>query len=200
MVERIIQPTMQAGMIAEEKIVTVLFADLCGFTALSEGMTPPHVAMLLNSVFDKLTEIVFEFDGTLDKFMGDGMMAFFGAPSTLDGHETKAVAAAWKMRDAVARLNTDFRLQQPVRIRYGINSGPVVVGDIGSQQRRDYTVIGDTVNVASRLEGLSQPDEIIVGEPTWTAARERFEFEELPPVQVKNRKQPVQPYRVVGPR
>jgi adenylate cyclase len=199
-VARVIQTTSTAGMIAEQRVVTVLFADLVGFTSMSETRTPTEVAELLNGVFDRLTDAVFEHEGTLDKYMGDGMMAFFGAPSPDPQHALKAARAAWDMQLALTAINQEQGLQPPVRMRVGLNTGSVIVGDIGSRKRRDYTVVGDTVNVASRLEGVAKPGQVVIGEATREAIGDAFELELLEPVQVKGRTEPVVPARLVAPR
>jgi adenylate cyclase len=125
-------------------------------------------------------------------------MAFFGAPLPLPDHAWRAVAAAVRMQELLAELNSYAR-DRRLQMRIGINSGPVVVGDIGSPQRRDYTVIGDVVNTASRLESsVALPDEVVIGEETWRRVRGRFDCEPLEPARLKGKRQLVQPYRVLG--
>ncbi len=149
--------------------VTVLFADLVGFTALSERLPPGEVARLLDIFFTGAVEAVFAAGGTLDKFIGDCIMAFFGAPIAQVDHAQRAVAAAIGMREALARGNTERLAQglEPLECRIALNSGPVVVGDVGSARRVDYTVLGNTVNVAARLEqGVARPGDIVLGQET----------------------------------
>ncbi len=200
-VDRILQApgTTAPGMVTEEGDVTVLFADLKGFTGMAEQLPSAQVIGVLNQVFERLTEAVFQLDGTLDKFRGDGMMAFFGAPLPLKDHAERAVEAALRMQESLRDLNRQTNSLSDLRIRIGINSGQVVVGDIGTPQRKDYTVIGDAVNVASRLESdIAQPGQIVIGETTRAAIDGLFETEPLAPVQLKGKAQSVQPHLVRG--
>ncbi len=185
-------------MIAEERTVTMVFSDLIGFTSISEHMEPQEVAQLLNAIFERLTDAVFLFEGTLDKYMGDGMMAFFGAPVVQDDHAARAIRAGLLMQKGLEELNRDMGFPTPVGMRVGINTGPVVVGDIGSPKRRDYTVIGDAVNIASRLESsVSKEGEVIVGEATYEACKDLFEFVPLGKKSLKGKELNVETYRVV---
>ena len=150
---------------AQDREITVLFADLVGFTTLSETLPPAQVAALLNRFFSAMTDAIFSEDGTVDKFIGDAILAVFGAPVEQHDHARRAVRAAQAMRRAVARLNADGG--RPLRVRYAINSGVAIAGDVGSARRREYTVLGDVVNTASRLESLAEPDQIIVSRATY---------------------------------
>lgn len=185
-------------MVADEGDVTVLFADLTGFTSLAETMPPKEVVELLNQIFERLTEEVFALEGTLDKFRGDGMMAFFGAPLAMPDHAARAVDCALQMQRRLAELNAETSDRPQIAMRIGINSGNVVVGDIGSPQRKDYTVIGDVVNTASRLESaVAKPGQVVMGHATYEHVQSAFECYELPEVPVKGRKQLVKPYLAV---
>jgi adenylate cyclase len=200
-VERVIKSasSSESGMVAEEGDVTVLFADLSGFTELAERLHASQVAQLLNHVFERLTEVVFAYDGTLDKFSGDGMMAFFGAPLPLPDHAKRAVEAALGMQDAIEELNIESLYGHKLSLRIGLNSGLVVVGDIGSPQRKDYTVIGDVVNTASRLESfVAEPGQIIVGPTTRELIRDHFQLQELEAAYLKGKTHAVQPHLVLG--
>ena len=200
-VERIIaDPEAGMGsMVADEGDVSVLFADLTGFTTMAERLPPSEVVLILNQVFERLTSAVFALDGTLDKFRGDGMMAFFGAPLPMADHAERAVEAALQMQEALARLNEAREGVRPIKMRIGVNSGSVVVGDIGSPARKDYTVIGDVVNVASRLESsVALPGQIVIGESTWEAVRHAYTAEALDEVMLKGKRKGVRPYRVTG--
>jgi adenylate cyclase len=196
--ERVIAAGDQVPMIADKEEVTVLFSDLKGFTTLSEKLAPNDVVDVLNLIFGRLTEAVFHHQGTLDKFMGDGMMAFFGAPLRSPDHARQAVRAAREMLAALNDFNRGRPSEPPIGIRIGINTGPVIVGDIGSRTRKDYTVIGDTVNVASRLESsVAKTNEIVVGPATRAALGDEFVCEQLPPQTLKGRIEPIQPFRVL---
>ncbi len=195
------QGTAAEEMLAEEREVTVLFADLSGFTAASEKLTPPDVVKMLNRLFGKLATAVFDYRGTLDKFMGDGMLAFFGAPIDAADHQERAVRAALMMQQSVALLNADMPPDRHVRVRIGMNSGPAVVGEMGSPERHDYTVIGDTVNLASRLESsVAKPGQIVLGPTLGEAVKHVVSLERLPPVKLKGKELPVEPWLVLGLR
>ena len=202
-VEEILRASAPAvqGMNAHERDVTVLFADLKGFTSMAEDMRSAEVIQILNRVFERLTEVVFDLNGTLDKFRGDGMMAFFGAPLSMPDHAARAVEAALRMQEALRDLNRSHRSLCDLRMRIGINSGAVVVGDIGSPDRKDYTVIGDVVNIASRLESsVAESEQVVVGESTWERVREQFRAEPLPSVRLKGKQRDVEPYLILGRR
>ncbi len=200
-VERILRAGDDGLMLADKENVTILFTDLSGFTSLSEKLPPDKVVELLNSVFTRLTDTVFRHQGTLDKFIGDGMLAFFGAPLPQPDHALRAVRAAWEMLAAIAALNHENPESPPIAVRIGINSGPVVVGDIGSLTRKEYTVIGDTVNVASRLEStVAAANQIAIGPATFESVRLEFDCQPLEPVRLKGKSEPIQPYRVLGPQ
>ena len=185
-------------MLAEEKDVTVLFADLSGFTTMSERLGPGEVALFLNSIFGRMTEIIFQHEGTLDKFIGDAIMAVFGAPLTQDDHAQRAIRAALNMQAALVELNSSGLYDLPIGMRIGLNSGLVVAGDIGAPDRKDYSVIGDTVNVASRLESsVAESGQVVVGPRTQALAKDTFRFEALPEIRLKGKERTIQPYRVL---
>jgi adenylate cyclase len=191
----------ESRMVTSEREVTVLFCDLHRFTRIAESLLPAEVAALLNGIFDELTQIVFELNGTLDKFTGDGLVAFFGAPFEQEDHARRAVLAAMRMRDAIARLDEQREIEFPLRMRFGINSGKVIAGDIGAAIRCDYTVLGDVVNVASRLEStVAQPGEVVIGAATRALLDDEFECEELAEATIRGRVRTERPFRVVGLR
>ena len=184
-------------MLAEERIVTVLFCDLVGFTRMAESMEPNQVALMLSEVFEALTEEIFRFGGTLDKFMGDSVMAFFGAPIEQPDHAERAVHAAIAMQRCIQSLDADRPLLCGLQLRVGVNTGPVVVGDIGALRHRDYTVIGDTVNVASRLESaVASGGQIVVGPETRARLGATIRASALEPVPLRNREEPLQAFLI----
>jgi adenylate cyclase len=186
----------------EEVEGTVLFADLAGFTGLSEHMAPQALIRLLNEYFSPLTDIILAQGGTLDKYIGDAIMAFWGAPLPASDHGVRACRAALDMQAAMARLTADWQARGLPRLhtRMGLHSGPLVVGNVGSRERFDYTVLGDTVNLASRLEGVNKVygSSIIVSENTHRLAAGAFLMRQLDVVQVKGRAQPVAIYEPLG--
>ncbi|MGO8749859.1 MAG: adenylate/guanylate cyclase domain-containing protein [Thermoguttaceae bacterium] len=192
-----LEGTMHAG----EYEVSVLFADLTGFTSIAEGMSAAEAVQLLNAVFERLAAAVFQNDGTLDKYIGDALMAVFGAPVRQEDHAMRAVNTALLMRQSLQDLNGSRGAGPALKMRYGINSGRVIAGDIGSSLRKEYTVIGDAVNVACRLEAaVAQPDEIVIGPATFEQVKELFQCESIAEVQLKGKRQSIRPYRVLGPK
>jgi adenylate cyclase len=169
--------------------VTVLFADLRGFTTLAEATTPEAVVDLLNRCFTVMSEVIFRHGGTLDKYIGDGVMALFGAPYATERDAVKAVRAAIDIQRAVVGLNAERRAAglREIGVGIGINTGSAIVGFIGSDTRLDYTAIGDTVNTAARLEHLAQAGQIIISEHTMQAVDASVSYRVLDAVQVKGR-------------
>jgi adenylate cyclase len=161
--------------------VTALFADVRNFTTLSETSTPELIVNLLNQYFSMVSEIIFKHSGTLDKYIGDGLMALFGAPYASELDAIKAVRAAVEMQRAMVAFNERLRAGNlpPIQIGIGVNTGPAIVGYIGSEARLDYTAIGDTINTASRLEGLAQPSQIVISENTMQSLDETFKVRSL---------------------
>jgi class 3 adenylate cyclase len=143
---------------ADRKRACVLFSDIRGFTKRGEGMQPERLVSMLNQYFSAMAEVVHKHHGTVDKFIGDGLMAFFGAPEPLASPERNAFEAAQEMLLRLAEVNAELARQgeDPLKIGIGLHSGEIVVGHIGSRERHNYTAIGDVVNVASRLEGLTK--------------------------------------------
>jgi len=190
----------RAAQIASREI-TILFADIRGFTRMAESMDPTALHDYLNTVLTAMTDVVHRHGGTVDKYIGDAVMAFWGAPLDDPRHAEHAVAAAIAMQDEARRLSADFLMRglPPLAIGVGVNSGIAQVGDMGSAARRTYTAIGDPVNLAARLESLTKQYEvpIIVGEATARACPER-QFEELGPVQIQGRTDRVRVYLPAG--
>jgi adenylate cyclase len=183
----------------EECEVSVLFGDLCGFTPLAATMDPVEVAEVLNGVFEQLTHALFLYGGTLDKYMGDAVMAIFGAPLVQPNHAERAIRAALRMQELLDEFNLGRPHAKPLQIRIGINSGSAVCGDIGSPIQKGYTVIGDVVNVASRLESsVAQAGQVVVGPSTYERVKTAFDCRPLPEVQLRGKEEPIRPYLVVG--
>jgi adenylate cyclase len=178
--------------------VVVFFSDIRGFTSMSEDMVPDEIARLLTEYFTEMVEIVFKHGGTLDKFMGDAIMALWGAPIAHEDDADRAMRAALEMQELLGELNSKWASEgrQQVNIGIGINFGEVFAGNIGSQQRLEYTVIGDAVNVASRLCSKARGGDIMVSEPLMRALRTPPPLEALEPIELKGKAKAVPVYRV----
>jgi adenylate cyclase len=181
--------------------MTVLFTDVRDFTSIAEGMAPEQLSLLMNRFLSPMTQAIHQHRGTIDKYMGDAIMAFWGAPVADKQHATHAVQAALAMTNALASLQDDFAAQgwPAMRIGIGLNSGDMVVGNMGSTFRMAYTVLGDAVNLGSRLEALTKyyAVSIIVSEDTKMLATD-FAYRELDRVRVKGRDKPLAIYEVIG--
>ncbi len=178
--------------------VVVLFSDIRGFTALSEQMRPDEIASLLTEYFSEMVEIVFEHGGTLDKFIGDAVMALWGAPVSRPGDADRATRAAIAMQQRIDRLNAEWsrRGRRTIAVGIGINVGEVFAGNIGSGRRLDYTVIGDSVNTAARLCAEAGPGEILVSEALYRQLAAPPPVHTLTPLPLRGKAQAVQVYSV----
>jgi adenylate cyclase len=176
---------------------TIVFTDIIGFTHLSEKMPPREINMILNHYFTRMTDIVFERGGTLDKYIGDGLMAIFGAPMEKDDDPVRAIQAAKDMRESLAEMMDKTGSDRKFNIRTGINTGRVVAGSIGSPKRMDYTVLGDAVNTASRLESIAAPNQILIGEETYRRVKGGFEIREVGARKVKGKSAEIMVYEVL---
>jgi class 3 adenylate cyclase len=161
----------------ERKLVTVMFADISGYTALTEKIDPEHARDLLNACFEQLVPIVERYGGTIDKFVGDEIMALFGAPVEHENDAERACAAALGMMEEISAFNRAHNTD--LGLHFGINTGRVVAGEVGTSQRHDYSVMGHAVNLAARLEDASARGQIFVGAQTQQMAAPFFEFEEV---------------------
>ncbi|MDJ0621174.1 MAG: adenylate/guanylate cyclase domain-containing protein [Calothrix sp. MO_192.B10] len=179
----------------QEKEISILFADIVGFTAISERFTPSQIAELLNNLFEEMLQEIFTYGGTLDKYIGDCIMAFFGAPEPQADHAERAVNAAKGMLSRLQTLNHNGFWQEPLQLRIAINSGKAVVGDVGSSQRVDYTALGATINLASRMEGICPPSECVIGEDTYRLLSQPDDFQEMGYYRFKGINRPVCVYR-----
>jgi len=192
------QETKESIMEAKELEATVLFTDIVGFTPLSEKMEPKDVNTLLNRHFSMMTDIIFEQDGTLDKYIGDSLMAVFGAPFGKDNDAERAVTAAIKMREALETEKKADSREKELNIRIGINTGQITAGNIGSPKRMEYTVLGDAVNVASRLESIAEPNQILIGEETYKRVKDKIKTREVGLRKLKGKSQDLRVYEVLG--
>jgi len=188
----------ESGPTAQERDVTVMFCDLVGFTTLCEPMTPLQAAALLNTFLTRMTDVIFEHEGTLDKFLGDALLAIFGAPFEQPDHPLKAVEAALAMRKALVELN--IQLDEPkLQMRIAINTGVALTGDIGSPRRREFTVLGDVVNIASRIEDeVAGPGEIVIAGSTYERIKKHVKVRPLGARTLRGRTGPLQMYAVEG--
>ncbi|BCW92702.1 MAG: adenylate cyclase [Thermoanaerobaculum sp.] len=196
-VEAIVKERLTGAERHETREVTVLFADIVGFTSRCAHMEPPAVAAFLNEFFSLASDAVFAFGGTLDKFIGDAVMAFFGAPLPQHDHAERAVRAALAIQKAVEEWNQTRKEKglDEVQVRVALNSGPVVVGEIGSSTRVDYTVLGNTVNVAARLEEqVAEAGQVVVGPATYKALKDIFPFAHLGDFKIRGLTKPVAAY------
>lgn len=180
-VEHILRTPGSIRLGGVRQIVTALFADVRSFTTLSETSTPELIVNLLNRYFSLVSEIIFKHGGTLDKYIGDGLLALFGAPYVGELDAVQAVRAAIEMQRAMLAFNQQLQAEKlpGITIGIGINTGPAIVGYIGSETRLDYTAIGDTINTAARLEGAAQPGQIVVSENTMQRLDEDFRLKPL---------------------
>jgi adenylate cyclase len=207
--ERYFAPNIAAEIAQQEAVVplggerrpiTILFSDIRGFTSMAESMGPDAIAQLLTEYFSEMVEIVFEHGGTLDKFVGDAIMALWGAPIAHADDADRALQAAVEMQRGVARLNERWALtgRPEIGVGIGINYGEVFAGNIGSHRRLEYTVIGDAVNVANRLCSEAGPGEILVSEALCQVVKDHADYEYLPAMALRGRTRSVQVYRVKG--
>lgn len=209
-VEKILQDNEKDYTKVDRQDVSILFGDLRGFTSFSESQMPETVVKMLNEYFEELTHAVFNQNGTVDKFVGDEIMAIYGAPIYSSNHAINSVLSAiemqkrhkellrkWKSKSSLIKIfskKDDFDLGLGI----GINTGDVVVGNIGSKNRMDYTVIGDNVNIAARLCGKAKGGQILISEDTYNKVKNHIECKELTPLEVKGKSQPIRVWEVLG--
>jgi adenylate cyclase len=182
--------------------VTIFYSDIRGFTAMSEKLTPEAVYDQLNEYFEAMCEVIFKYGGYVDKFIGDCIMAVFSAPNPTPDDAKKAVEAALDQQEIIELLAQRWREagKPPLSVGMGINTGYVVMGNLGSQKRMNYTVIGDDVNIAARLYNVAKGGQIIISESTYDEVKGYFEFNELEPVTVKGKSAPLRTFEVLGRR
>lgn len=203
MKEAPLEPTTASKKVAKEserRQVTIVFADISGFTSMSEKMDPEEVTSVMNDCFAILGKAITDHGGTIDKFMGDCVMSVFGAPVAIEDAPKRAINAAIEMRSKLHQFSKRESLSISLGIHFGINSGEVISGAIGSAGKKEFTVMGDAVNLASRLEELSEEGQILVGQSTYQETRDYFAFKQLDPVSLKGKEKPVPIYELLSRR
>ncbi|MBI2780964.1 MAG: AAA family ATPase [Chloroflexi bacterium] len=198
--EPLIAKMLAAKLTGELKPVTALFADVVGSTTLAEQMDPEDWTAMINEAFDLMSRAVFRYEGTIAQLQGDAMLAFFGAPVAHEDDPERAIFAALEMLESTAEYARQLKSSHGIdfRIRAGINSGPVMVGNVGSDLRYEYTALGDAVNVAARMQTAAEPSTIVVTEMTRRLTGDTFDLADLGEIQVKGKAEPIHAYRVLG--
>jgi class 3 adenylate cyclase/tetratricopeptide (TPR) repeat protein len=193
--------TTRSSIEGERKLVTVLFADVANFTTISEKLDPEEIHGIMDGAFRILMDEIHKYEGTINQFTGDGVMALFGAPLSHEDHAIRACHAALAIQDSLARYSQRLKEERALdfRMRIGLNSGSVVVGAIGDDLRMDYTAIGDTINLASRMEGLASPGTVLVSRNTHRLTRDFFTFSPLGKVRVKGKQYPQEAFILLSP-
>jgi adenylate cyclase len=201
-VEKILASPDEIRLGGENQIATILFADIREFTRLAERLPPQKIVELLNEYFSEMTDLIFNNGGTLDKYLGDGIMALFGAPWPRADDAERAVKTAGEMQRALTALNRQWqaRGQEPLQMGLGINTGQVTAGNIGSSKRMDYTVIGDAVNLASRLCAHAAGGQILISESTFKEIHNSVLAQRLESIRVKGKVAPVEIYEIIWNR
>jgi len=197
-VDELLDNEAKLNLGGEQRNVTILFTDIRGFTAMAEKMSPEIVVSTLNEYFSEMIDVVFKYNGTLDKIIGDELMVVYGAPISGDEDTKRAVETAVEMQNKIKRLNKERkkRKKPEIFIGAGINKGMVVSGNIGSRDMMDYTVIGDTVNLAARLCSSAKPGEILVSLSVQENTKDKFDYIKLKPIKVKGKKNKIDLYKV----
>lgn len=201
LINRIINQDNDIQLQALETEVTVLFADIVGFTPMIENMPPTEVSDMLNEFYTMASEVIFKYEGTLDKFIGDNVMAIFGAPVQHENDPERAVLSGFEMLERLQHINLDKPSERQIKLRIGINTGKVIAGDFGSLKRMEYTVLGDTVNTASRIESVAAvPNQVTVGENTYQLTKHLFGYTPLGEFDVKGKAKAISVYTAAPPQ
>ena len=189
-----------ARLTGERKPVTALFVDVVGSTRLAEQIDPEDWTALINEAFDLMSRAVFRYEGTIAQLQGDALLAFFGAPVAHEDDPERAILAALDMLDTTDEFARQLKATQGIdfRIRAGINSGPVMVGNVGSDLRYEYTALGDAVNVAARMQTAAEPGTILITEMTRRLTGDTFDLDDLGEIEVKGKTEPIHAFRVIG--
>jgi class 3 adenylate cyclase len=193
--------TTRRSIEGERKLVTVLFADVANYTSIAEKLDPEEVHQIMDGCFKILMDEIHRDEGTINQFTGDGVMALFGAPVAHEDHAQRACHASLSIQKAIEGYGEKIKRQHGAdfKIRMGLNSGPVVVGSIGDDLRMDYTAVGDTTNLAHRMQDMANPGAVIVSRPTHQLSRDFFEFTSLGKVEVKGKEEPQEAYELIRP-
>jgi class 3 adenylate cyclase len=191
--EKILSHPEGVPLLGERRTITILYADIRGFTALAEHGNPEEIVMLLNDCFTRLIDIIFKYEGTLDKFMGDSVMALFGAPIAFPDSLERAIYAGLEMQEQMALFNQERKQagRAEIQIGIGINYGEVIIGNVGSKKRLEYTAIGDNVNIAFRLQEIAEGGQILVTEECYSLVDDKFIGYPIGPITVKGKKKPI---------
>ena len=199
-VDEILKNPESLVLTGQRREVTVLFCDIRGFTPLAERLDPEAVVLLLNEFYNLMIETTFKHDGTLDKFLGDGVMCVFGAPIARADHAMQAVRTALDMLDGIAGLSSRFTRQgrPPIAVGIGVSAGEVVAGTVGSEDRMEYTAIGDSVNLAARLESIAKPGQVLISQHTLDMIDDHVQAKAMGAIRVKGKEEEVEVYEVIG--
>jgi adenylate cyclase len=189
-------PDVRLGGVNQK--VTVMFADIRGFTTLSEALDPTHVVEILNEYFTRVTDVIFDHGGMIDKYIGDAVMAVFGAPISKGNDAARAVETAVEIQQLMTEMNRDAKARSwpELKIGIGVNTGLVTAGNIGSPRRLDYTVVGDTVNIASRIMDSAEGGKILISDSTAAELGQDFSLRKLPLKKMRGRSEPVRIFSV----
>lgn len=199
-VSKVLESKINLSMIGELEECSILFADICGFTSISENINPQDTVKFLNYYLTSMTKVIFSFNGSVDKFIGDGIMAVFGAPVKNSNHAIDATFAAVEMKNQIESLREKFEKDFGIKdfnIRIGINTGSAIYGNVGSPQRMDFTVIGDSVNIASRMEKSAPPGGILISKNTYDKVSQYVHVKEWEPLTLKGKKGTIKVYELL---
>jgi class 3 adenylate cyclase len=196
----LVEKMRAAKLTGERKPVTALFVDVVGSTTLAEGMDPEDWTAMINGAFDLMSRAVFRYEGTIAQLQGDAMLAFFGAPIAHEDDPDRAILAALDMLESTTEFARQLKTTHGIdfRVRIGINTGPVVVGNVGSDLRYEYTALGDAMNVAARMQTAAEPGTVLVTEATRRLTGDTFEVDDLGEIEVKGKAEPIHAYRILG--
>lgn len=199
LLDKLEEARLRGEMVGERRVVTMLFCDVVGSTAAAEQLDPEEWTDIINGAFDQMIQPVYKYEGTVARLMGDGLLAFFGAPIAHEDDPQRAVLAGLDIVEGINKYRERIQQQNAIdlNVRVGINTGKVVVGNVGSDLRMEYTAIGDAINLASRMEQSAKPGSVQIAQDTYKLVKNQFEFEDLGAVEVKGKSEPVAAFRVL---